>query len=205
MRLLRPKSLIWILLFLIFALYLFITFPYLRSLSKYSALSTSGLVYSLKGRADITRETTVIKPVSTRFGLVITKLGLNKRIVKEVDFYDPLKLESSLRRGLAQVSISSLPGHFGTVLIVGHPLSTFLNLDHLNPEFYLISKLEVGDEMSVFYNDIEFVYKVVQKRFESPTYLDFFDPGRERKLMLVSGYPPGMALKFLVIEAEEVD
>jgi len=205
MKLLRPKNLIWILLLLIFTLYLFIAFPYLRSLSKYSALSTSGLVYTLKGRADIEKETTVIKPVSTRFGLVITKLGLNKKIVKGIDFYDSPKLESGLRRGLAQVSISSLPGHFGTVLIVGHPLSSFLNLDHLNSDFYLISKLEVGDEISVFYNDVEFIYRVTQKRLEPPTYLDFFGPGREKKLMLVSGYPPGMALKFLVIEAKPVD
>jgi len=204
MKLLRPKILLWLLFFLVLGAYLFLAGSYLQSLIRYRSLSRSGVTYSLKGRSEIEEEATYLKPASTRFGLVITKLGLNSKVVKNIDFYDPAKLKSSLRRGLVHVEASALPGEFGSVLIVGHPLGDFFNLDHLNPDFYLIGKLAVGDEISLFYNDLEYRYQVTQKKYVDPSFLDFFDPGETRKLMLVSGYPPGMALRFVAVEADEV-
>lgn len=204
MKLVSPKQLVYSLILLTAGFYCYLTFPYLSSLIKYYSLSGSGLVYSIKGREKIRKESLVIKPVSPRFSLLITKLGLNEAVAREIDFYDSEKLDSGLRMGLVHVKTSALPGDFGTVLIVGHPLYSFFNFSHSHPEFYLIDKLEVGDEAGIFYEGVDHRYRVVEKRLEPPTYLDFFTPGEERKLMLVSGYPAGMAFRFLVIEAEEI-
>ena len=204
MKFFRLKKLLFLLFLLGGVFYLFLVYPFLSSYFKYRAIAGSGLIYSLKSQKDIEAGETVIKPVSRIFGLVITKLGLNQKVIKEVDYYDAEKLKTELKKGLAHVKTSALPGEFGAVLIVGHPLDSFFNFTHLNPDFYLINKLEVGDEISLFYNDLEYSYQVSKKYLAPPTFLDFFEAGEERKLMLVSGYPPGMALKFSVVEAEEI-
>ncbi|HUW22096.1 MAG TPA: sortase [Candidatus Bathyarchaeia archaeon] len=206
MKLLRPKFLVLVLILLFAGGYLFLSAPYyFVSLVKYKSISGSGLVYSIKGRGDIDQEASFLDPASTEFGLIITKLGLNEKVVEEVEFYDPVKLKAGLRRGLAHVKSSALPGDFGAVLIVGHPLNSFFNTDRLHPDFYLVNKLAVGDEIVIYYHDRGYVYQVAKKSFAPPTYLDFFDPGEEKKLVLVSGYPPGMAVRLLVIEAEPVN
>jgi sortase (surface protein transpeptidase) len=205
MNLLKPKRLIFLIIILAIGFWLFLNYNYLLALIKYYSVAGSGLSYSLKGRTEVEKETTIIKPVSTLFGLVIPKLGLNKEITGKVDLYQFQKLESVLTQGLVQAEVSVLPGERGKVLIIGHPLHNFFNFKRLNPDFYLISQLEAGDEIIVFFRYFEFSYRVTKKEFQSPTYLDFFDPGEERGLVLVSGYPPGMALRFLVVEAEGVD
>ncbi len=188
--------------------YLYLVFPYCVSLVKHLSMSGSGMKYLLK--EDVTQQIlesekiTIIKPKSTQFGLVVSRLGLNLTVAADVDLYDQQELESVLSRGLVQASVSSLPGQPGAVLIVGQPLASFFNYKHLNPDFYLIQKLKLGDRITVFYEGERHLYEVTAKSRRSPDFFDFFDAGNQKKLVLVSGYPPGMAFSLSVIEAEEI-
>ena len=126
--------------------------------------------YALNNGGDLDPKILTVKPVSERFGLVITKLGLNKKVQKEVDYFDQEKLVTSLKIGLAHLKNSGLPGGFGTMVIIGHPLDTLFNFPHTNPDFYLINKLTEGDQVTVFYNGAELTYRVVSCRIEDEDY-----------------------------------
>ncbi|MBN1263493.1 MAG: sortase [Candidatus Pacebacteria bacterium] len=206
MHFLKPEKIGFFLLFLGLGLYFYLTVPYGISLIKLVSLAGSGVSYALKDRQGLSGgESVLIKPVSTNFGIVITRLGINRKITPEVNLYDPQKLAGALRGGPAHAGLSALPGEFGAVLLVGHPLDSFFNFAHFNPDFYLIDKLVIGDEIVIFYHGFEYVYRVTKKELVPSNYLDFFDPGEEDKLVLVSGFPPGMALKYRVVEAEEIN
>jgi hypothetical protein len=203
MKILSPKTIIFLSLLLLLGFWLYLNVPYLNFLTEYLSLKGSGVRYALRGQGG-GKNVTLIKPVSTKFGLVITKIGLNEKITAGGNLYDSEKLGNSLKLGLNHIKASALPGGFGAVLIVGHPLDKFFNLNHLNPSFYLINQLEVGDKVNLFFKDLNYFYKVAKKEIVPPTFLDFFDPGSEKKLLLVSGFPAGMAFKFLVIEAAQI-
>ena len=197
----KSKRIILFFILTVGGFYLFLTYPYFIEFLKLESLTGSRIKYTLDEEA---AGAIAIKPASARFGLTVLEIGLNKPITEGVDFYDPKKLNPALRQGLAHVLNSSVPGRFGKVVIVGHPLRDIFNFNRFNPEFYLIGRLKVDDVITLFYQNKRFEYRVVSKKQASPSYLDFFDSGQGRGLVLVSGFPPGTAIRFLVVEAEEI-
>ena len=203
-KFLNVRKLIFLTLFGFFVFYAFLAGPYWMALFKYRSVSQSGVGYVVPGqRTELpTEETTTLKPVSDKFGLVVPRVAINKSVAKQVDLYEEERLINLLDGSLAHLAGSSRPNRLGPVVILGHPLSQLLNFRHLNPELYLLDKLEVGDPVFVFYEGTQYMYKVSANGVHSPTYFDFFDANRERKLYLVSGWPPGTSLRLFVVEAE---
>lgn len=178
--------------------------PYWWSLYKYDSLARSGVSYTVPGsRGEIDfEETTTLKPASLKFGLVIPKIGLNKVVGASVDLYETDRLDDALDNRLVHMLGSSLPNRIGTVVVVGHSPSQLINFRHVNPDVYLVKKLAIGDKIYLYCDSVEYLYEVTGVSERSPTYFDFFDPARERKLILASGWPPGSSFRLLLVEAE---
>jgi sortase A len=146
-----------------------------------------------------------MSPVDTEFGLVIPIINLNAEIFPEVDPNNPELYLPILRKGVAHAKGSAYPDEEeGNVFLFAHSTDAFYNIAHYNAVFFLIGKLEKGDEVNLFFKNKRYKYEVVEKAVVSPEALG--DYVRQhiggKTLTLQTGYPPGTTLKRLVVIAK---
>ena len=147
-----------------------------------------------------------MSPVDTEFGLVIPIINLNAEIFPEVDPNNPELYLPILRKGVAHAKGSAYPDEeVGNVFLFAHSTDAFYNVAHYNAVFFLIGKLDKGDEVNVFYKNKRYQYEVIEKAVVAPEALG--DYVRQhigvKTLTLQTCYPPGTTLKRLLIIAKE--
>ena len=147
-----------------------------------------------------------IIPVSKEFGLVIPKIGINTKVFANVDDQNPSQYLPLLTKGVAHAKGSGLPGQNTNVFIFGHSTDTPLNAARYNAVFYLINKLQAGDEILVFYQGEKFVYQVVGKKVVSPGDVSqVLDNLSGKTIVLQTCTPPGTTFKRLLVIGKETD
>jgi LPXTG-site transpeptidase (sortase) family protein len=114
-------------------------------------------------------------------------------------------------RALGHYTGTALPGEIGTMFIYGHSvLPMFYNPRNYKTIFSTLGDLEVGDTITVAYENRDYVYKVESKvvvdpelvnpRAElKPAYLN------ERSIVLMTCWPAGTKSKRLLVNAVEAD
>jgi sortase A len=143
-----------------------------------------------------------LTPPNTDFSIVIPKIGAVAPVVANVDPFDEPTYLAALRRGVAHAKGTSYPGEFGNTYIFAHSTDTFYNVGRYNAVFYLIGKLEKGDEIDIYYKGEKIVYEVTDKKGpEAVKYLGKL--GDWNTLTLQTCYPPGTTLKRLVVIANQ--
>lgn len=146
-----------------------------------------------------------IAPVDKAFGIVVPKINLNTEVFPEIDPKNPERYLPVLKKGVAHAKGSKFPGQEGNVFLFGHSTDAFYNVGRYNTRFFLIGKLEEGDEISIFYKDERYKYEVIDKKVVTPegvkAYLDKL-AGKET-LILQTCYPPGTTLKRLLVVARQ--
>ena len=147
-------------------------------------------------------KTEEIKPLCTNFGIVIPKLVINSKVIKNVDPYDAKIYQKALTQGVAHAQGSSLPGQIGNIFIFSHSSENFYEATRYNSIFYLLSKLEMGDTITLYYEGNRFDYHVVEKKIVNPNEINYLS-GKSAKpvLTLMTCYPPGTNFKRLIIVA----
>ena len=146
---------------------------------------------------------TEITPVDKQFGIVIPKLGANAHIVPSVDPYNVREYEYALTKGVAQAKGTSVPGEPGNLFLFAHSSENFYVALQYNSIFYLINKLEKGDQILIYYGGAKFSYKVTDKKFVNPkdvSYLSVKSIGGT--LTLMTCWPPGTDTERLLVFAE---
>lgn len=148
-----------------------------------------------------------IVPVDKEFGIVIPKINVNASIYPEVDPANPEEFLPILRKGVAHAKGSAYPNREGNVYLFAHSTDAFYNVAHYNALFFLIGKLEKGDEVDIFYKDKRYKYEVIGKKVVEPEELGAYlkTITEEKSLALQTCYPPGTTLKRLVVIAKAVD
>lgn len=147
----------------------------------------------------------VIVPTDPNFSLVIPKIGANSRVIANVD---PSKYDEyieALKYGVAHARGTALPGDSGHIYLFAHSTDSFLNVTNYNAVFYLLYKLEKGDDLYLFYQGKKFSYKVLDKKIVDPQKTEFLtrQSGNEF-LTLQTCWPPGTTLQRLLIFASPV-
>lgn len=141
-------------------------------------------------------------PVDTEFGIVIEKLGINTKVVKDVDPYNPNIYQNALTKGVAHAKGTALPGEDGNTFIFSHSSEDFYNALRYNSIFYLLTKLEPGDKISLYYKETRYDYQVSSKQIVDPENTSFLTEDSDKaQLTLMTCYPPGTSLKRLIIVA----
>lgn len=142
--------------------------------------------------------------VDTEFGIVIPKIGANARVVADVDWTDSQVYQQALTEGVAHAKGSSYPGEDGNIFLFAHSGADFFEALRFNAVFSLMSKLEAGDEMTIWYRGQAHVYRVSEKKIVSGDALEYLiKPKEGRVLTLMTCWPPGTTLKRLIVSAEE--
>lgn len=144
----------------------------------------------------------IITPISFEFSLVVPKIGVNAQVFPNIDSGNEKEYLPVLKKGVAHAKGSRLPNERGVVFIFAHSTDSFLNLPHYNAVFFLLNKLQAGDEVFLFYQNQKYQYQVTEKKIIDPEMV-----GPEVKsilgnaLVLQTCYPPGTTLKRLLIIA----
>lgn len=142
-------------------------------------------------------------PVDASFGIVIPKLGANARIIPNVDPYDGTQYQKALAQGVAHARGTVFPGQPGNIFLFSHSSVDFYRATQFNSVFYLIHKLEAGDMIELYYQNRKFTYRVTGKKTVESTAVSYLTTfGSAKTLTLMTCWPPGTALRRLLVFAE---
>lgn len=141
-----------------------------------------------------------IIPVDPDFGIVIPKIEANAKIVANVDPYNEKEYQWALTKGVAQAKGTATPGHVGNVFLFAHSSDNWYNANRYNAVFYLLTKLEKGDKIYLYYKGQKYTYEVYDKKFADPKNVQYLKPfGAETTVTLMTCWPPGTTLQRLLI------
>ena len=187
---------------------LFIFGPVLTEELQYRFDRAGGFRYSLEADPDFPQpQIRQLVPQDKGFGIVIPKINVNASIFPDVDPNNPKEFLPILRKGVAHAKGSAFPDEEGNVFLFAHSSDSFYNVGRYNAIFYLIGKLEKGDEVDVFYRNKRYEYEVIAKGVVEPLgikpYLDkTISKDDENTITLQTCYPPGTTLKRLIVLAK---
>lgn len=145
-----------------------------------------------------------IIPVDEQFGIIIPKIFVNSKVFPDVDPENEPVYQRVLTKGVAHVAGTAHPGETGNVFIFAHSGQDFFQAERYNAVFYLLTKLEKGDEIDIFYQSQKIQYSVTDKKTISPSEVNYMDdtPGK-KTLTLMTCWPGGTTWKRLIVQAEQ--
>jgi sortase A len=149
-------------------------------------------------------QTAQITPLDTDFGIVIPKLGANAKVIPDVDPYNSRAYQIALTKGVAHAKGTGKPGQPGNVFLFSHSSVNFYEATRYNSIFYLLTKMEAGDEVNLYYQGTKYTYTVVTKQIVPATsvqYLKAMQKDRQT-VTLMTCWPPGTTYKRLIVVAE---
>ena len=143
-------------------------------------------------------------PPNLDFSIVIPQIGAVAPVYTNVDPFNEEEFLRVLRHGVAQAKGSVLPGQAGNTYIFAHSTDAFYNVGRYNAVFYLIGKLEVGDNIYIYFQNHKYTYTVYDKKVVSPTSVGYLGTLKKNvnTLTLQTCYPPGTTLKRLIVLSE---
>ena len=145
-----------------------------------------------------------------QFQLIIPKIGVDSKVIANVDAGNATAYQDALKRGVAHAQGSGLPGEDGghnkTIFIFGHSTDAPWNIQRMNALFYSIKDLQPGDEMTVWFWGVEHTYRVKEQKIVASNDVSFLQPQLEKEqLILQTCWPPGTINKRLLIFAEPIE
>lgn len=147
----------------------------------------------------------ILVPQDPSFSIVIPKIGANSRIMANVDAGNSQDYLEALKKGVAHAGGTAFPGEGGHIFLFAHSTDYFWNVGSYNAVFYLLYKLEKGDEVDLFYQGQRVVYQVIDKRIVDPSQVEFLTKKTNREFVtLQTCWPPGTTLKRLLVMARRV-
>ena len=144
-----------------------------------------------------------ITPVDEDFGIVIPKINANSKVIKDVNPYNSQEYQRALTKGVAHAKGSAYPGQFGNVFMFSHSSVDFYQASRYNSIFYLLSKLERGDDIYIFYNKVKIKYSVTEKKIVEANNISYLsNNSKDHTLTLMTCWPAGTSLKRLIVVAQ---
>lgn len=147
----------------------------------------------------------ILSPVDPNFSLIIPKIGANARILKNIDASDEKIYLAALNKGVAHTLGTAFPGEGGHIFLFAHSTDYFWNISTYNAIFYLLYKLEKGDEVNLFFEGQRYRYRVIGKEVVDPSQVQYLTRKTNREfLTLQTCWPPGTTFKRLLVFAVRV-
>jgi len=145
-----------------------------------------------------------IKPVNEEFSIVIPKIAVNAPIVEGVDPYSSFDYQRQLAKGVAQAEGTGLPDQERTMFLFAHASGDILMARRYNSVFYLLNKLEAGDQLVIYYRGAPYYYQITASREVAADAINYLTEDQEDDLILMTCTPPGTTWRRLLIFANKI-
>jgi sortase A len=137
------------------------------------------------------------------FSIVIPKIGVNSKVVKNVDPNKSVEYQLKLTQGVAHAKGTVFPGEFGNSFYFAHSSDSFYNANRYNSVFYLLNKLTKGDFFYLVYNQQIYKYQVKNVKVVEATDINYLSGDKTKQTAtLMTCWPAGTTLKRLVVVGE---
>ncbi len=159
----------------------------------------------LLARALKIKEVEFLVPQDPDFSIVIAKIAANAKVLSNIDTSDEKIYLDALNKGVAHALGTKFPGESGHIFLFAHSTDYFWNVGTYNAIFYLLNKLEKGDEIDIFFKGQRYIYKVVNSVIAEPSQVEYLTRKSNKEfLTLQTCWPPGTTLKRLLVFATRV-
>lgn len=150
-----------------------------------------------------------VPPIEQQFQIRIPKIGIDSRVIPNVDAGNEAEYVKALKEGVAHAKGTALPGEPSdqtkTIYIFGHSTNGTWNIARYNALFYNLKDMENGDDISVTFWGNQFNYKVTNKVIVDANDTSYLQPQTSKdQLVLQTCWPPGTSWKRLLVIAEPV-
>lgn len=145
-----------------------------------------------------------IKAVDEQFGIVIPKINVNAPIVENVDPYSSFEYQRQLANGVAHAAGTGLPDQGRTMFLFAHASGDILMARRYNSVFYLLNKLEAGDQLVIYYRGAPYYYQVTASKEVAADAINYLTEDQEDDLILMTCTPPGTTWRRLLIFANKI-
>lgn len=143
--------------------------------------------------------------IAEGYGIVIPKLYIQEQVVANVDPTDRAVYLPALKQGIAHAAGSAYPGDEGLGYYFAHSSGLDAPIHGGRAVFYLLGKLEMGDEVRLYRDSKRYTYRVVDSRVVEATEVGFLSAEYEREtIVLQTCWPVGTSSKRLLVTAERV-
>jgi sortase A len=147
----------------------------------------------------------VLVPQDPNFSIVIPKIAANSRVLANIDAANETEYLASLQQGVAHARGTAFPGEGGHIFMFAHSTDYIWNVGTYNAVFYLLYKVEVGDEVNIFHEGKRYVYRVTGKQIVDPSQVEYLTRKTDKELLtLQTCWPPGTTLQRMLVFAEPV-
>ena len=147
----------------------------------------------------------ILIPEDPDFSIVVPKIGANARVITGVDTANEREYSTALKKGVAQALGTAFPGEGGHIFLFAHSTDYWWNVSTYNAVFYLLGKLEKGDDINIFYKGERFVYRVIETKIVDPSEVEYITrKTNEEFLTLQTCWPLGTTFKRLLVFASRV-
>lgn len=154
---------------------------------------------------DINTDTQVVF-VDNDFGLYIPKIQANAKVIKNVDPYNKEKYTQALIYGVAHAKGTSLPNQTGNTFLFAHSAVNFYERRNYNIYFYLLNELEKNDEIYVSYDNMMYMYSVLEVKIVDPSETKYLGKYLEQDtLTVMTCWPAGADIKRIIITAVRIN
>ena len=145
----------------------------------------------------------ILYPQDPAFSVMIPKIGANEKIVPNVNPDNEQEYLKVLMNDIAHAKGTSFPGLNGTTYLFAHSTDDFWNVGRYNAVFYLLNKLETGDDVVLFFNDKRYNYTVTETKIVDADDTQYVsgNAGLGERIILQTCWPPGTAWKRLLVFA----
>jgi len=126
--------------------------------------------------------------------IVIPKMGVDTEILEG-------KTADTLWKGVWHMPMGSTPDKNGNTIITAH---RYLYRPPSTKTFYLIDKMEIGDQILVYWNGLKYEYKVTGTKIVDPDEVEILHNTPFKQLTLFSCTPLFTSKQRLVVTAEPI-
>jgi LPXTG-site transpeptidase (sortase) family protein len=137
------------------------------------------------------------------YTMAIPSLYIMEPVIAEVDPSKPAVYREALNRGIALASGTKYPGEGGLGYYFAHSSGMNVLAPQKQAIFYLLGKLNVGDEVDIYRERVKYKYRVTKTEITNPTDLSFLSRNIEtEQIVLQTCWPIGTSLQRLLVTAE---
>lgn len=160
-------------------------------------------IVSTEIKYQTTKQPETMTPVDTELGIVIPKIGANAKIIAGVNPYDSNDYQRALTQGVAHAIGTVLPGDQGNSFLFSHSSANLMVATTYNSIFYLLNKLNIGDQIIIYRRGTPITFAVTEKKMVSAKSVDVMTSASlEPQITLMTCWPPGTDLQRLLVIAK---